>query len=190
MTLDTWERLGPGRYATQLNGHSLQIIRNPDYADSRRYIAVVDRVPLPEPLAGLSQAKTKAIKHAFGLTGRGKKRNGAAWSPSHIKPAPEPAPEPAIFDPLGLDYAQFEEVPPEPPAMAEPEVLQLPPPELEPEPAPAQACLQIALSGITLTDDQASSLAAIKAAIDLLREVPGAGEVKCRVYLPHPWIDL
>jgi hypothetical protein len=189
MTLTTWEKLAPGRYATQVNGHSLQIIKNPDKTDPRRYVPVVNRTPVEPPSADLSAAKTRAINYAHRLHAERSLNNKAdlkekpAWKPEFIKlePKPEPADEP--FDPLGLDYAQFEEVAPEP----EPEVLSLPAPEPEP---PEQSRLSIDLTGITLTNDAAASIAAIRAAVELLREVPGAQDVRCRIHLPHPYVDV
>lgn len=234
MTLDTWDKLGPGRYATSVNGHVLQIIRNPDYADPRRYVAVVNRVPLEPPCANLSSAKTKAIKSAYklqtervflknateearavdsalknGASGNGASRNGASWRPEFIKPerAPEtvlemPQAEPGqraaspateqAGDPLGdlleVEYHPFEEVPELPPELPA-ERLQLSPPPAE-EPPAAQACLRLELSGVALSDDSAASIAAIRAAVELLREVPGAQDIRCRIHLPHPWIDV
>jgi hypothetical protein len=195
MTLDTWERLAPGRYATTVNGHTLQVIRNPE-DDPRRYLPVVNSVPLQPPCFHLKDAKTKAIKKAFSLGSQAvfRKNNpddqaraakkAVNWTPQMVKP-PDPAPVEEPPDLLALDYATFEEVPelpPEPPAAS----LQLPPPAVEEE----AGKLSIELSGVALTGDAAASIAAIRAAVDLLREVPGAQDIKCRIHLPRPWVDV
>jgi hypothetical protein len=211
MTLDTWERLAPGRYATTVNGHTLQVIRNPD-DDPRRYLPVVNSVPLQPPCFHLKDAKSKAIKKAFALGSQAVFRKtddqaraakkAVSWKPDMIKPPPDPDPALAAErvaawraaeagapdepdDLLGLEYATYEEVPelpPEPPAGP----LQIPPPAVE----EAGAMLRLELSGLTLTGDSAASIAAIRAAVDLLREVPGAQDIKCRIHLPHPWVDI
>jgi|SRR5690349_2966519 len=86
MTNPTWQQVDKGRYHLQMNGHDLQVIRNPDREDRRRFLAVVNRRPLDPPTQTVGQAKTKAMNFVFGVK---RKPQGQVWDWSQVRPAKE-----------------------------------------------------------------------------------------------------
>lgn len=87
MTNPTWQQVDKGRYHLQMNGHDLQVIRNPDRDDHRRrFLAVVNRRPLDPPTQTAGQAKQKAINYVFGVN---RKPRGQTWDWSQVRPANE-----------------------------------------------------------------------------------------------------
>jgi hypothetical protein len=59
-----WFNPERGYYRAKYLGKTLEVVRNPDATDSRRYIARVDGVVCPRPCHTIPQAKTKAMKWA------------------------------------------------------------------------------------------------------------------------------
>lgn len=59
-----WFNPERGYYRAKHRNKTLEVIRNPDATDSRRYIVRVDGVACPRPCHTIPQAKTKAIKWA------------------------------------------------------------------------------------------------------------------------------
>jgi hypothetical protein len=59
-----WFNPERGYYRAKYLGKTLEVVRNPDATDSRRYIARVDGVACPRPCFTIPQAKTKAMKWA------------------------------------------------------------------------------------------------------------------------------
>jgi hypothetical protein len=78
-----WLNPERGYYRAKHQGKTLEVIRNPDATDSRRYIARVDGVACPRPCYTIPQAKTKAMKWA--------EHPGLYDS---VDPAAKPKPEP------------------------------------------------------------------------------------------------
>jgi hypothetical protein len=121
-----------------MNGHDLQVIRNPDREDRRRFMAVVNRRPLDPPTQTAGQAKQKAINYVFGFH---RKPKGQSWDWSQVKPV--------------ADLEAALDANPVPGTGPQPDV----PPEAQPDPQPeaqpeAQADLAPDLAP-DLTDDQA-----------------------------------
>jgi hypothetical protein len=200
----TWEHIGPGRYALEFHGHVLQAIRNPDREeqDQRPYIAVVDRVPLTPPEWSLARAKTKAMRHVLNKLGKPKPK-GNAFKPelvfknaeaAHLKSAtvadlPPPEPEPPEPEPpepnghdLGITDFIFDGL------------FDLPESEFDPEPLPgaspeATVPLQagtLVITGTITNPDLLAGLNEIRQLLDMMRE---HAEVKCQINLP-PVLDL
>lgn len=59
-----WYSTRPGYYTTRYRGKTLEVVRNPDPSDRRRYIAYVEGKPWPRPCHTIPQCKTKAMKWA------------------------------------------------------------------------------------------------------------------------------
>lgn len=59
-----WFNPERGYYRAKYQGKTLEVVRNPDATDNRRYIARVDGVACPRPCHTIPQAKTKAMKWA------------------------------------------------------------------------------------------------------------------------------
>lgn len=59
-----WQDHGQGHQTCRMGDHLLEIKRNPDPHDRRRYYAIVDGEEVPTPTWSPSQAKTKAINAA------------------------------------------------------------------------------------------------------------------------------
>lgn len=62
----TWSSANRGYYTARLNGKYLEVRRNSDGTDPRRYIALIDGKPWPTPCWTLNEAKTRAIRWAHG----------------------------------------------------------------------------------------------------------------------------
>lgn len=62
----TWYPVDRGHYTARLHDKHLEIRRNADGADSRRYLAFVDGRLWPTPCWTLNEAKTRAIRWAQG----------------------------------------------------------------------------------------------------------------------------
>jgi hypothetical protein len=200
-----WQYVGPYRYAVEYNGHILQTGPNPDRADKRRYISIVDRVPTKDaPSWSLNEAKTKAVK-AVERAAAAKKidkvfgRRPTAQAAPFPTDAPQPAPITAAD--LGADPL-LADLPP-----CEPAPLQQPDPEPAPaetraqEPAPAPQMVEHTgpvetLPALSATrpdglravftvecdgHDIIAALNALQSAADLLRSL---GHVDCQIDLP------
>jgi hypothetical protein len=59
-----WFNPERGYYRAKYRNKILEVIRNPDAADNRRYIVKIDGVICPRPCHTIPQAKTKAMKWA------------------------------------------------------------------------------------------------------------------------------
>ena len=59
-----WYSTRPGYYTTRYRGKTLEVVRNPDPSDKRRYIAVVEGKRWPQACHTIPQCKTKAMKWA------------------------------------------------------------------------------------------------------------------------------
>jgi hypothetical protein len=59
-----WYSPQRGYYIAKYRGKTLEIVRNTDATDKRRYVAQINSVILPHPCHTISQAKTKAMKWA------------------------------------------------------------------------------------------------------------------------------
>lgn len=101
-----WFKVAPGNYTGTYIGRRLEIRRNPQASDPRRYVVAVDGRELPHPCWTTNEAKTKAIQAA---------QQGPA--PRALAP-PVPEPEFAeVFD-VAPAAALVPYEPPEPPAEA------------------------------------------------------------------------
>jgi hypothetical protein len=206
-----WQYVEPGVYATAYNGHTLQTRRNPDREDKRRYISIVDRVPIDTPSWSLSEAKTKAIK-AVQRAAAGKvfdRRPTAQAAQPYPVDAPQPAPDYSPSDQIDSLFADLphpdlaadqlhanSEAVPEP---APGSIEQSAPVEVRaPEPAQAVAVLieqpgaietarrgDDTMRAVFTVDiaghDMVAALHALQSAADLLRSL---GHVDCTVDLP------
>jgi hypothetical protein len=59
-----WYSPKRGHYITRYQGKMLEVVRNTDPTDKRRYVARIDSVILPQPCHTIGQCKTKAMKWA------------------------------------------------------------------------------------------------------------------------------
>lgn len=98
MTNPSWQQVEKGRFHLQMNGHDLQVIRNPDRADRRRFLAVVNRRPLDPPTQTAGQAKQKAMNFVFGVN---RKPRGETWDWSQVRPVTDIEAE---LDAAGQDH--------------------------------------------------------------------------------------
>lgn len=186
MSVQSWEMVAPGRYATEYQGRLLQAIRKdgPYERDGRPYLAVVDRVPLEPGEWSLNRAKTRAIRHVERQHTKAKAERIFKPNSTQIIPEPQPVPEAPA---QRLDGVL--EGPPEP----EPEPADGPIrgeaggwAEPQPETAPVSQAAQ-ALLFVTLTDpDLLKAINALKETCSLIREFAA---VKCTVTLP-PTLEL
>lgn len=63
MSVD-WYSTRPGHYTTRYQGKTLEVIRNSNGQDKRRYLAVVNGFVWPHPCHTIPQAKSKAMRWA------------------------------------------------------------------------------------------------------------------------------
>jgi hypothetical protein len=59
-----WYSTRPGYYTTRYRGKTLEVVRNSNPTDPRRYVAYVDGKPWPHACHTIPQCKTKAMKWA------------------------------------------------------------------------------------------------------------------------------
>lgn len=194
MTNPSWQQVDKGRYHLQMNGHDLQVIRNPDREDRRKFLAVVNRRPLDPPTQTVNQAKTKAINFVFGVK---RKPQGKVWDWSQVRPAkeleaelearqaeaipgtgPQPDVQPEVPD-LTDDQADavldaiFQEVP---------DQVALPAPDAVP-PLGAVHVVTVEFKAVFRTSDPDQVVNQLKVYIQSLRQDLG-GDVDCQVNQP------
>lgn len=160
-----WEKIDRGRYAAHLDGHLLEVIRNPEFPeDNRRYQPCVDHTPIDTPKFHLKVAQTTAVEWVERL------------KQTASKPAQERQEHRRLAEAVMALEAEYEPVP-EP--VAE-EMLRLPPPAEEPR------TVTFTVTGTVTTTDHIHAMQEIRAAVDMLRSV---AETRCRI-IPPGFIDL
>lgn len=159
-----WYSTRPGHYITRYRGKTLEVVRNPDPTDKRRYIAKVENRCWPQPCHTIPQCKTKAMK----------------WADNpHLYVAPEvvsedgdeessPPPAPDGYD--GGGGAIIPYVEPIVPALHGTDVV-----------------IAFTISGKLPAAKFANAVSNLQAAVDMLREV--GGDVDCDLE-PPPKIKL
>lgn len=103
MSVD-WYSTKPGHYTTRYQGKTLEVIRNSNGQDKRRYLAVVNGLAWPHPCHTIPQAKSKAMRWAEN-PGLHQPNGGALVSEStavvvFTEPPEHPPPEPDMPDVL------------------------------------------------------------------------------------------
>lgn len=138
-----WYSPQRGYYIAKYRGKTLEVVRNTDATDKRRYVAKVDRVEVSHPCFNLSQAKTKAQKWAD--------------SPAFHE-AIEPHPPPNERDPVigHSNGAVIPYVDAHVPAMTGGDVM-----------------IAFTITGFMPADSFSASVSNIQAAVDMLRDVGG-----------------
>lgn len=158
-TTVAWTMLEAGRYTARYLGKTLDIRRNPDPEDKRRYLALVDGQAWPQPCWHVNQAKGRCIRWA---------RDGAAYvnvprfdDPFDDLPAADP-PEPAPAGPATTALVPYAE---ETAADADEGWIELP----------------YTVTGVMRVQRADDGISHLRSAVELLREW---GESEGRVNLP------
>lgn len=86
-----WFNPQRGYYIAKYRGRTLEIVRNADSTDKRRYVAQVDGVVVPHPCHTIPQCKTKAMKWADNPI-----HDTAGESDEETRGPPEPATNNAV----------------------------------------------------------------------------------------------
>jgi hypothetical protein len=132
-----------GYYIAKYRGKTLEVVRNTDPTDKRRYVAQINGDVLPHPCHTISQAKTKAQKWAD--------------TPGFYDVI-EPHPPPGETDPVNGHSigAVIPYVAPDVPNMTGGNVM-----------------IAFAITGFMPADSFSASVSNIQAAVDMLRDVGG-----------------
>lgn len=136
-----WLNPEPGYYTRKYQGRMLEVVRNTDATDKRRYVARVDGVIVSQPCHNIGQCKTKAMKWVDNSSSRSLARAG-------------PAHEEAAFPLNGhANCAVVPYVEPEPPVIPDgPEMM------------------EFKIIGKIPSDRFAHAIASLKATVDMLRD--------------------
>jgi hypothetical protein len=166
-------------------------MRNPDPSDSRRYLAVVDRKPLPYPQWTIKAAQSAAIRaveydKADRLFAKRGRKPQDVLDRETQQPEPAPQPEPIEEMPqLPPDFG-LEDLPPapapdeQPPYMAPAQYA-----DFTEAPADERRDISASINLKFTTTDTPAALVALQSAIDLLRELcERPDDCEARVNLP------
>lgn len=93
-----WFCIEPGVYRGRYQGRLLEIVRNDDVRDKRRYVCAVDGTPISQPCWTIPQAKTKLIQHVNRTPTFERPER-----PEHQEIIPYEAPEPTVPAVAGIE---------------------------------------------------------------------------------------
>jgi hypothetical protein len=146
-----------GYYIAKYRGKTLEVVRNKDATDKRRYVAQVNGVILPHPCHTIPQAKTKAMKWAD---------SPGFYNGVEPHPPPEDGNESSCNDArASSNGAVIPYVDPGVPALTGSDVM-----------------IAFTITGKLPADSFATNVSNLQAAVDMLREV--GGEVECNILPP------
>ena len=147
-----WAYLDAGHYRASYQGRTLEIKRNPDGADARRYIVEVDGEVAEQPCWQLNQAKTKAMRWV---------QKGADAARTLTMPAPKPIEDTVPYDPE--------------PAPQEMTLYEAPPP------ADTDDYIELpyTITGVMRVPDFGNGWSHLRSTVEMLRELgPAEGEAR------------
>ena len=164
-----WSNPERGYYVTKYKGKTLEIVRNSDPTEKRRYVAKVDGMAWPNPCHTRPQCKTKAMKWAD---------NPGLYSPESPE-GTDPGCEIDVMSPDELTGGEYGPV-------TNGAIVPYVDPAL-PTVVSARTVFHIFGSISADTDKFSENITHIKAMVDMLREV--GADVECTVE-PPPKVEL
>lgn len=154
-----WREIDPGHFALDLMGRRLEVRRNPDPHDKRRWISVVNKRPIGVPSTSIKDSMVKSMNYCYGIA---RPNRRAKVAPIVVEPEPDPT-NPFLAKP------------------AEPDPPKPPPPELGLRGGKAsdqRARLRITVTGELAGPSVLVVMQHVDAAMSQLRRF---GAVKCHI---------